>query len=98
MGQTYHSRIPVFDSAKKKYVGAVTFHTLSRAVSRNMLNESLVDCTIQPARVRSEDSLASIIQTMQDSGITVAFVYDGDRMVGMITLSDLIERIMGIKV
>ena len=98
MGGTNHPRIPVFDESKKMYVGAVTFHTISKAISRGLLNSSLSDYMIQPARVNREDNLANVMQKLQDSGTTIAFVYDGERMIGMITLSDLIERIMGIKV
>jgi len=98
MGATGHPRIPVIDVARNLYVGAVTFHTISKATSRGMLNDSLLDYTIQPARVHKEDSLASIMQMLQETGSTIAFVYDGENMVGVVTLSDLIERIMGIKV
>lgn len=98
MGKTNHPRIPVFDEARKMFIGAVTFHTISKAVGRDLLNNSLLDYTVQPAKVSRSDSLSNVMQTLEDSGTTVAFVYDGDKMVGMITLSDLIEKIMGIKV
>jgi CBS domain containing-hemolysin-like protein len=98
MGMTSHPRIPVFEATRKIFVGAVTFHSISKAISRDLLNTSLLDYMIQPARVSKDDSLANVIQTLQDTGTTIAFVYDGDEMIGMITLSDLIERIMGIKV
>ena len=98
MGKTGHPRMPVLNEAKKVFVGVVTFHTMSKAIGRDLLNSSLLDYTIQPARASKDDSLASIIQEMQDSGTTIAFVYDQEKMVGMITLSDLLERIIGIKV
>jgi CBS domain containing-hemolysin-like protein len=98
MGKTNHPRIPVFDEGRKTFVGAVTFHTISKAAGRDLLNGSLLDYTIQPARVKNDDSISSIMQTLEDSGTTIAFVYDGDRMVGVVTLSDLIEKMMGIKV
>jgi CBS domain containing-hemolysin-like protein len=98
MGRTSHPRIPVFNNAKKTFVGAVTFHSISKAIGRDLLNSGLLDYTIQPARAGKGDSLASIMQEMQDSGTTIAFVYDGAKMVGVITLSDLLERIIGIKV
>ncbi len=98
MGNTNHPRIPVFDEARKVFIGAVTFHTMSKAVGRDLLNDSLLDHMIQPAKANRDDKLSSIMQTLEDSGTTIAFVYDGEKVVGVVTLSDLIERMMGIKV
>jgi CBS domain containing-hemolysin-like protein len=98
MGQTNHPRIPVFDSARSEYIGAVTFRTISKAISRDLLDSSIHDYMIQPAHVSREDGLASVIEKMQDAGTTIAFVFDGEKMVGMVTLSDLIEQLLGVKV
>ena len=98
MGETNHPRMPVFDIARDKYIGAVTFRTISRAISRDLLNSPIHDYMIQPARVTREDGLGLVMEKMQDAGTTIAFVYDGETMVGMITLSDIIEQIMGVKV
>jgi CBS domain containing-hemolysin-like protein len=98
MGRTNHPRMPVFDNEKKLYIGAVTFRTISRAIGREHLNESVLDYMIQPAKVGKDEGLASVMEKMQESGTTIAFVYDDVRMAGMITLSDIIEEIMGVKV
>ena len=98
MGQTNHPRMPVYDAKRKMYIGAVTSRTVSRAVSRDHTDSPIFDYMIQPARVTGEDSLPAVIDKMQEAGTTIAFVYDGDRMVGMITLSDILERLLGIKV
>ena len=98
MGQTNHPRMPVYDHNQKTYIGAVTLRTISRAVSRDHIDYPILDYMIQPARVSEDDSLPSVIDKMQDAGTTIAFVFDGDKMVGMITLSDILERLLGIKV
>lgn len=98
MGRTNHPRMPIFDDARKQYVGAATFRTISKAIDREHLNESVLDYMIQPAKVDKEDRLASVMEKMQDSGTTIAFVYDGSVMVGLITLSDIIEEVMGVKI
>jgi CBS domain containing-hemolysin-like protein len=98
MGQTNHPRMPIYDAKRKTYIGAVTSRTASRAVSRDHTDSPILDYMIQPARVAEDDSLPSVIDKMQDAGTTIAFVYDGDKMVGMITLSDILERLLGIKV
>jgi len=98
MGQTNHPRMPVYDAKRKVFIGAVTSRTISRAVSRDHIDYPIHDYMIQPAQVSAEDSLPTVIDKMQDAGTTIAFVFDGDKMVGMITLSDILERLLGVKV
>ncbi|MBI3860092.1 MAG: DUF21 domain-containing protein [Thaumarchaeota archaeon] len=98
MGQTNHPRMPVFDEKNKAYVGAVTFRTISKAIGRGLMKEPIHDYIIQPAKVSKDESLAAVMEKMQDAATTIAFVYDGTELMGMITLSDIIEQIMGVKV
>lgn len=98
MGQTNHPRMPVYDAKRKMFIGAVTSRTISRAVSRDHIDFPIHDYMVQPARVSGDDGLPTVIEKMQDAGTTIAFVYDGDEMTGMITLSDILERLLGIKV
>lgn len=98
MGQTNHPRMPVYDSKRKMYIGAVTSRTILKAVSRDHIDSPIHDYMIQPARVIGEDSLPTVIEKMQDAGTTVAFVFDDENMIGMITLSDILERLLGVKV
>ena len=98
MGQTNHPRMPVYDARRKMYIGAVTSRTISKAVSRDHIDTGIQEYMIQPAHVSKDDGLPTVIDKMQDAGATIAFVYDGEKMVGMITLSDILERLLGIKV
>ncbi len=98
MGETNHPRMPVYDSKKNAYIGAVTFRTISKAIGRDLLNANIGNYMIQPAKVAKDEGIAAVMEKMQDAAATVAFVFDGERMVGMITLSDIIEQILGVKV
>lgn len=98
MGRTNHPRLPVYNDGKKEYVGAVTFRSISKALDHGRLDDGVLKHMIQPARVDKDDSLASVIEKMQDAGATIAFVYEGGKMVGIVTLSDIIEEVMGIRV
>lgn len=98
MGETKHPRMPVFDKSRNQFIGAVTFKTVSKAISRDLIDSSIIDYIVQPAQVLKDDALATVIEKMQDAGTTIAFVYDGDRMIGMVTLSDILERLLGVKV
>jgi CBS domain containing-hemolysin-like protein len=90
--------MPIYDAKRKTYIGAVTSRTISRAVSRDHIDSPILDYMIQPARVSEDDGLPTVIDKMQDAGTTIAFVFDGDKMVGMVTLSDILERLLGVKV
>jgi CBS domain containing-hemolysin-like protein len=98
MGQTNHPRMPVYDNERKTFIGAVTSRTISRAVSRDHIDQGIHDYMIQPAKASKDDGLASVIDLMQEAGTTIAFVFDGEKMLGMITLSDILERLLGVKV
>ena len=98
MGETKHPRMPVFDKSRNQFIGAVTFKTVSKAISRDLIDSSIIDYIVQPAQVLKDDALATVIEKMQDAGTTIAFVYDGDRMIGMVSLSDILERLLGVKV
>ena len=98
MGKTNHPRMPVYSDRSQDYVGAVTFRTISKAIARGLLKEPIHDYMIQPAIVSKEEGLASVMEKMQDAGTTIAFVLEDRKLMGMITLSDIIEQIMGVKV
>ncbi|MDV3278043.1 MAG: CNNM domain-containing protein [Nitrososphaerales archaeon] len=98
MGRTNHPRMPVYDDKRREYIGAVTFRTVSKAIDRDHFSESILDYMTQPAKVLKDEGLVSVMEKLQDAGTTIAFVYDDDRMIGMITLSDIIERVLGVKV
>lgn len=97
MGKAGHPRMPVYDSRKTQYIGTVTFHTLSKAIARDHLDAEIGEYMIQPAKVSNDEGIASVMEKMQDAAATIAFVFDGDRMIGIITLSDIIEQILGVK-
>jgi len=67
-------------------------------MSRELIDSKIHDYMIQPARVSAEESLPSVMEKLQDAGTTIAFVFNGERIAGVITLSDIIEQILGIKV
>jgi len=71
---------------------------MAKAISRDLLDSGLHDYIIQPARVGRDDGIASVMEKMQDAGTTIAFVFDGEKMIGMVTLSDIIEQVLGVKV
>jgi CBS domain containing-hemolysin-like protein len=98
MGRANHPRMPVYDEQRKDYIGAVTFRSLSKAISRGLLSEPVTEYMIQPAKVSKEEKAVSVIERMQDAATTIAFVYEGEKIMGVITITDIIEQILGVKV
>jgi putative hemolysin len=97
MGKSNHPRLPVYDKKSDQYVGAVTFRTLSEPLGKGRLNDRVLNYMIPAARVEASESLATVMDRMQKAGATIAFVYNEGRLEGVITLTDIIERILGVK-
>ena len=98
MGGAAHPRMPVYDPKRNAYIGAVTFRTLSKAIGHDQLDSPVIDYMIQPAQASVEEGIAAVMERMQDAGTTIAFVYDDTDMIGMITITDIIEQVLGVKV
>jgi putative hemolysin len=97
MGRSNHPHLPISDKAEV-YVGAVTFRSLSKALAAGNLTDSVLNYMVQPAKVNSSDPVATVMDKMEKLGVTMAFVMDEGRIVGMITLTDILEVVLGMKV
>ena len=98
MGDSLHPRLPVYDRGKREFVGAVTFRSLMPAISARNLSDQVSKYLVQAARVEADDSLASVSEKMNSQGTSVAFVYNENRMVAVITLTDILESLLGLKI
>ena len=97
MGSSRHPRIPVFDKSKQEFVGVVTFRSLSRGIAENGVGGKTSKYLVQPAKVEADASIVSAMDSMSTAGVTIAFVYQDGAMIGVITITDLLERILGFK-
>src|SRR5208283_3143499 len=97
MGSSRHPRIPVFDKGNAVYVGVVTFRSLAKGISENGVSGKTLNYLVQPARVEADATIASAMDSMSSAGVTIAFVYQDGKMIGVITITDLLERIFGFK-
>ena len=53
---------------------------------------------VQPAKVDADETAASVMDKMQKAGVTMAFVSEGGKLVGMVTVTDILEVILGTKI
>ncbi len=98
MGSSNHTRLPVYDESKGEYLGVISFRSLSQAFAEGRFDDLASDHVTQAARVGADESVAGIMEGMQKARTTIAFVYDEGKMVGMVTLSDILEQLLGIRV
>jgi putative hemolysin len=98
MGKSNHPHLPVYDKKTGAFVGAVTFRSLFRAFDTEGYMDGVSPHMVQPARVDVEDTAASVMDKMQRAGVTMAFVSRDEKITGMVTVTDILEAILGTKI
>jgi putative hemolysin len=98
MGKSKHPHLPVYDPKARTYIGAVTFRSLFRAFSAEGIADGVVRYMVQPAKVDADETAASVMDKMQKAGVTMAFVSEGGKLRGMVTVTDILEVILGTKI
>lgn len=98
MGVSSHPHLPIREESSGNYVGAVTFSSLSPALANSRYDDNVLGYAVKPARVNEDDPAVTVMDRMQASKVTMAFVHDGDQVLGMVTLTDILEVTLGMKV
>ena len=98
MGRSNHPHLPVYDAKAGTYIGAVTFRSLFRAFSAEGITHNVDDYMVQPAKVEADETAAGVMDKMQKAGVTMAFVSEGGKLAGMVTVTDILEVILGMKI
>ncbi len=98
MGKSNHPHLPVYDSRAGTYVGAVTFRSLFGAFSAEGIADGILSHMVQPAKVEADETAATVMDKMQSAGVTMAFVSEGGELRGMVTVTDILEVILGTKI
>lgn len=97
MGSSNHPHLPVYDAKAKMYVGAVTFRSLFKAFDAGRFADNILGYMVQPARVDNDETAASVMDKMRSAGVTMAFVSQDGKVGGMVTVTDILEVILGTK-
>ena len=98
MGKSNHPHLPVYDKKAGVYIGAVTFRSLFKAFNAEGISDGVVRYMVQPAKVEADESAASVMDKMQKAGVTMAFVSEGGKLRGLVTVTDILEVILGTKI
>jgi putative hemolysin len=90
--RTRHSRVPVIDPASRTVIGLAKLDSLLGADDWKVVRDQLRPI---PA-FRPADTVGSTLLDMQRDGFAMALVTDrGGQMVGLVTLKDLLEELVG---
>jgi putative hemolysin len=98
MGKSNHPHLPVYDTKSGVYVGAVTFRSLFGAFNAEGINHGIVAHMVQPAKVEADETAAAVMDKMQSAGVTMAFVFEEGKLRGVLTVTDILEVILGTKI
>ena len=98
MGESSHPHLPIWEESSGNYIGAVTFSSLSPALANGRLADKVISYAVKPAQVKEDDPAVTVMDRMQASKVTMAFVHNGDQFLGMVTLTDILEVTLGMKV
>ncbi|MFH1755068.1 MAG: hemolysin family protein [Candidatus Latescibacterota bacterium] len=92
LAKTEYSRLPVYKGKREHVVGILSIHNVLKFVSQR--TKRLV---FEPSYVISLDHpIAEVLLEMKDKGCHMAMVQDDSaHIVGMATMEDIIERIVG---
>lgn len=90
--RTGHARLPVFDKHASRIIGLIKVDKLLRDQEWNTVGERLTPIT----SLRPHVTVANAIAQLQQSKTHLAIVTDhGGKMLGIVTLNDLLQEIVG---
>jgi CBS domain containing-hemolysin-like protein len=90
-GRSGYSRLPVFRGVRDNVVGVVSVHELLRLGDPAAVYRHLSP----PYTISLDTPIVSVLLQMKEQGRHMGMIKDGDRVVGMTTLEDILERFVG---
>lgn len=95
MGQSGFSRYPVYHNQKDNIVGYVHVIDIMKALNSDKREEPL-EKFVQPIiRLRPEEKINVVFNKMRRKHRHMAAVYRGDELLGLVTMEDILEEIVG---
>lgn len=91
-----YSRYPVYVGNEKSYIGYVHSHDIMRALNSDRRDEELAHFVTPIPRIHSVMKTEQLFARMIKSHVHIALVVDDvDEVIGLVTLEDVIEVIVG---
>ncbi|MBR6006813.1 MAG: HlyC/CorC family transporter [Clostridia bacterium] len=92
--ETNHSRFPMMN-AKGRIVGVLNIRAFLKAYLKDGEETELIDLIDTPLFVRPDMPVDELLSEMSHSKIHLAFVSDQGQVVGIITIEDILEELVG---
>lgn len=90
------SRIPVFEKTSDKIIGILHIWDISRIPEKEYLKTKIEKIVRKPFFVYSSDRISNLLIELKKKDMHMAIVVDDqDELVGVITVEDLLEEIVG---
>src|SRR5205807_5496362 len=89
-----HTRMPVYDGDPHHIVGIVNTKDLFYLFSLQGV-VVLEDALYPPLFLKPENTMAEALRLFRDAHRPMAIVRQGDRVLGLVTLEDVLEEIVG---
>lgn len=89
------SRIPVFDKTSEKIIGVLHIWDISRIPEKKYEQTTIANISRKPFFVSTSDRISNLLIELKKKDMHMAIVTDDEKMVGIITVEDLLEEIVG---
>jgi CBS domain containing-hemolysin-like protein len=89
--ETGYSRLPVYEGERGNVVGILSVHELVRWRDRAGVRQNLRP----PYSISPDAPIVDVLMEMKERGRHMATIHDGDRVVGVTTMEDILSRFVG---
>ena len=89
-----HSRIIVTDGSLDNVVGVLPVRRFIRSYMQNPKTDKRF-CLLKPHFVSADDGIDELLDSMRNQKIYLAIVREGNRTVGLVTIEDFLEELVG---
>lgn len=89
------SRIPIYKNVKTNIVGVVLVKDILKHVSDKNEDKKLMHISSEPLKVTSDTGIDDLLKSFQKAQTHIGFVTKDHRIIGIATLEDLLEELVG---
>ncbi len=89
------SRIPVYTGRREKMMGVLFVKNVLKAMDEGRGDTRLKNIATKPIVVSKETGIDDLLKVFRDKKMHIALVRDGGRVVGLVTIEDILEELIG---
>ncbi len=90
-----YTRYPVFSKKEKRFIGILNVKDLILHYRKNNINFDIKNIIRPVSSFKASDKIDDVFRIMQENRENISLVYDKDKFIGIITIEDAIEEIVG---